>query len=215
MKKTELSINESSSLCSYWKRRKVFKWKKDLQINGNIPCSKNNQIVSLGLTAGFEHRERILRSSNEVKVKRLWHEKLSSFINFSVSFTQRSFSSKVISKFSTPCLHYPVIKNFAWANFLWQNLLVTEESPFSTCQTNVRRKSNRSVTIIQTLLHAIDKLFIIVKWKEKAGKCFIAMSEMKQRVWMISVYNFDWKFCLPKKLRSRMPHSKKEKKEEH
>lgn len=142
-------------------------------------------------------------------------EKLSIFINFSVSFAQRSFSSKVISKFSTPCLHYPVIKNFAWANLLWQNLLVTEESSFSTCQTTVRRKSNRSITIIQTLLHAIDKLLIIVKWKEKAGKCFIAMSEMKQRVWMISVYNFDWKFCLPKKLRSRMPHSKKEKKEEH
>ena len=150
MKKTELSINESSSLCSYWKRRKVFKWKKDLQINGNIPCSKNNQIVSLGLTAGFEHRANFIRSSNEVKVKRLWHEKLSSFINFSVSFTQRSFSSKVISKFSTPCLHYPVIKNFAWANFLWQNLLVTEESLFSTCQTTVRRKSNRSVIVINS-----------------------------------------------------------------
>ena len=30
---------------------------------------------------------------------------------------------------------------------------------------------------------------------------------------MISVYNFDRKFCLPKKL--SMPHSKKEKKEEH
>lgn len=164
-------------------KRKVFEWKKDLQINGNIPCSKNNQIVSLGLTAGFEHRERLFtlieRGKSETTVTR---EKLSIFINFSVSFAQRSFSSKVISKFSTPCLHYPVIKNFAWANLLWQNLLVTEESPFSTCQTTVRRKSNRSITIIQTLLHAIDKLLIIVKWKEKAGKCFIVMSEMKQRV---------------------------------
>lgn len=150
MKKTELSLNESSWLCSYWKKkRKVFEWKKDLQINGNIPCSKTNQIVSLGLTAGFEHRERILRSSNEVKVKRLWRENLSIFINFSVSFAQRSFSSKVISKFSTPCLHYPVIKNVAWANFPWQNLLVTEESPFSTCQTTVRRKSNRSQLVSQ------------------------------------------------------------------